>query len=106
VVFGCWVCYCVLTGIACVCMVGVIIYLVLFAYIISGFTPFYERMNFYCYLIFVYIAIYRCSISSADSFSSAITIKSGGLNVGGGVHGSLPLVVAGDCVAILVCATT
>ena len=51
-VYGCWVYYCVLTGIACVCTVGVIIYFVFFAYIISGFTPFYERMNFYCYLIF------------------------------------------------------
>ena len=56
VVFGCWVYCCVLTGIVCVCMVGVIIYLVLFAYIISGFTPFYERMNFYCYLIFYFCA--------------------------------------------------
>jgi hypothetical protein len=45
-------------------------------------------------------------MSSADSFSSASTIMSGGLNVGGGVHGSLPLLVAGDYVALVVCATT
>ena len=52
VFYGCCVYYYVVTCIACVCTVGVIVFFVVLAYIIIGFYPFCDRMNFYCYLIF------------------------------------------------------
>jgi hypothetical protein len=52
VFFGSCVGYYVVTGIACVCTVGVIVALVVLVYSTNGFYPFCDRMYFCCYLIF------------------------------------------------------